>query len=120
VNHSATAVIAKKATVLPDFVTYYEAHKTGFAHWVGVNDWLLHTHIGMAIFVSVIIIFRRTLTSPWPLIVVSIAELANEYLDRLAYGSWRVPDTLRDVAFTLSWPLLFFLLAKIGAIRVKS
>ncbi|MFM9851285.1 MAG: hypothetical protein ACKVOJ_00560 [Sphingomonadaceae bacterium] len=117
VNRAAASAVVHKAGLLSPIVTYYEAHKTAFGNWVGVDDWLLHTHVGMAIFLAVVIVFRRTLTSPWPFVVVMVCEGINEYFDSLAYHSWRVPDTMRDIVFTLLWPLLIFVLAKTRAIR---
>jgi hypothetical protein len=116
-NQAAASVVVDKAGILSPIVIYYEAHKTAFGTWAGVDDWLLHTHIGMAIFFMIVIVFRRTLSSPWPLVVVTLCEAINEYFDSLTYHSWRVPDTIRDVIFTLVWPLLIFLLAKTQAIR---
>jgi hypothetical protein len=116
-NQAAANAIADKAGLLAPIVTYYEAHKTAFGTWVGIDDWLLHTHVGMAIFLLIIVVFRRTMASPWPFAAVLVCEAINEYFDSLTYGSWRIPDTMRDVIFTLMWPFLIFLLAKTHAIR---
>ncbi len=70
----------------------------------GMADSLLHVHAGMAVLLIARLVTRRSLASPWPLLVVCAAELANETLDRLHYGSWRWADTLSDVANTLFWP----------------
>ncbi len=50
----------------------------------------------------------------WPLLVVIVAELLNEVLDRLREGSWRVPDTIADIVNSVCWPLVLFGLARAG------
>jgi hypothetical protein len=35
-----------------------------------------------------------------------IFELGNEYIDRLAHGSWAWHDTIGDVIATLFWPFV--------------
>lgn len=75
----------------------------------GMADSLLHVHAGMAVLLLARMVTRRSLASPWPLLVVCAAELANEVMDRLHYGSWRWADTLADVANTLFWPTVLCL-----------
>ena len=41
-----------------------------------------------------------------PLLIVILAEVANECLDRLAHGQWFWWDTLGDAVTTIFWPLL--------------
>ena len=52
----------------------------------------------------------------WPLVLVTIAELANEVLDRLRVGSWRVKDTVQDIVNSVFWPAVLFGLARSGVI----
>jgi hypothetical protein len=75
----------------------------------GMADSLLHVHAGMAVLLLARLVTRRSLATPWPLLVVCAAELTNELLDRLQYGSWRWNDTLPDVANTLFWPAVLCL-----------
>ena len=75
----------------------------------GMADSLLHVHAGMVILLLARLATRRSLSTPWPLLVVCAAEFANELLDRLHYGSWRWSDTLGDVANTLFWPTMLCL-----------
>ncbi len=95
----------------------YEALKIRFATWVGISDWELHTQLGMIAFLVTAILIRRPLSSPWPLAVAVLGEAINEYMDRVNYGSWRWPDTSRDILFTLLWPLVIFLLARTGLVK---
>lgn len=75
----------------------------------GMADSLLHVHAGMAVLIAARVITRRSLSTPIPLLVVAVAELANEVLDRMHYGSWRWADTLGDVANTMFWPTVLFI-----------
>jgi hypothetical protein len=72
----------------------------------GASDSLLHVHAGLAILFLARLITRRSLATPIPFLVVVVAEAANEIMDRLTYGSWRVADTGLDVINTLFWPFV--------------
>lgn len=84
-----------------------------FILWIGdgtgLPDTILHIHAGMAVLVLARIATGRSLGSLVPLAFVAAAELANEIMDRLHYGSWRWPDTTADVANTLFWPVVICL-----------
>lgn len=79
-----------------------------FILWIGdgtgLPDTVLHIHAGLAVLMLARLVTRRSLGSFIPLSVVVVAELLNEVMDRLVYGSWRWPDTLGDIANTLWWP----------------
>lgn len=98
-------------------VAQYESWKIAIATWIGIDDWLIHSQFGMLIFVLTAILSRRSLASPWPLVLVIAGEGLNEYFDRLNYGAWRWPDTSRDLIFTIGWPFILFLCARTGLIR---
>jgi hypothetical protein len=102
---------------LVKIVEHYETLKQATAASIGVNDWLLHVNGGLLIMVLVAIIFRRSLTSPWPMVAVITAEAINEYFDKLAFGSWRWDDTSWDIFFTLLWPALLLVFLKTGLIK---
>lgn len=72
----------------------------------GASDALLHVHAGLAVLFLARIVTRRSLATPVPFLVVCAAELANEVLDRLAFGAWRWDDTLLDIVNTLFWPFV--------------
>ena len=72
----------------------------------GASDSLLHVHAGLAVLFLARLVTRRSLATPVPFLVVCAAEFANELLDRLAFGAWRLEDTFLDVANTLFWPLV--------------
>ena len=72
----------------------------------GASDSLLHVHAGMAVLFIARIVTGRSLATPVPFLCVCAAELANELLDRLSYGSWRWWDAALDVVNTLFWPFI--------------
>ena len=84
----------------------------------GASDSLLHVHAGMALLIIARLISRRSLATPFPFLCVCAAEVANEVLDRLSYGSWRWPDTTMDAANTLFWPLVLMLGLKVRRVIV--
>jgi hypothetical protein len=89
-----------------------------FILWIGdgtgLPDTLLHIHAGMVVLLLARLTTGRSLGSLVPLSIVALAELANEVMDRLHYGSWRWDDTLADVVNTLFWPTIICL-----AIRLR-
>jgi hypothetical protein len=72
----------------------------------GASDSLLHVHAGLAILFLARLVTRRSLATPVPFLVVVAAEAANEVMDRLTYGSWRMEDTSLDILNTLFWPFV--------------
>lgn len=89
-----------------DFADYYHRLVTWIGDGTGATDSLLHVHAGLAVLFLARIVTRRSLATPVPFLVVCAAELANEVMDRLAFGSWRLDDTALDVVNTLFWPLV--------------
>ncbi|MEH3040347.1 MAG: hypothetical protein PGN21_09830 [Sphingomonas paucimobilis] len=75
----------------------------------GMADSLLHVHAGMAVLLTTRVLTGYRLSTPVPLAVVALAELANEVLDRMHYGSWRWDDTLLDIVNTMFWPTMLFI-----------
>lgn len=85
----------------------------GVIMWIGdgtgAPDSLLHVHAGMAVLILARLVTRRLLATPVPFAIVCLAELGNEIMDRLDYGSWRWRDTSLDVLNTLFWPLVLMI-----------
>lgn len=75
----------------------------------GASDSLLHVHGGLAVMFLARILTRRSLASWTPFLFVVAAALLKEGGDRLAHGTWRMPDTLLDIINTISWPLILML-----------
>lgn len=84
-----------------------------FVNWIGegtgLPDTVLHIHAGLAVLMIARVVSGRSLGSFVPWLVVVVAELGNEVMDRLTYGSWRWSDTINDVVHTLFWPTVICL-----------
>lgn len=85
------------------------------ANHTGLDHATLHVHVGMAIWVMGVVV-AGDIAAVWPLGLVIVAELANEVLDRLRVGSWRVADTAQDIVNSILWPCVLFGAAKAGFI----
>lgn len=72
----------------------------------GASESLLHVHAGLAVLFLARIVTRKSLATSVPFLVVCAAELANEVMDRLSHGSWRLQDTGLDIINTLFWPFV--------------
>lgn len=95
-----------------DFVHHYERAIEWIVAQCPQPDKFAHTYAGLTIWLFAAVLLRRKLSSPWPVVVVALCELANECVDRLAHGSWNWPDTIRDVIATLFWPTVIMLVMR--------
>lgn len=75
----------------------------------GLSDIILHIHAGMLLLLMTRVLTRRSLGSLVPISVVVVAEMSNELMDRIYFGSWRWSDTSSDVINTLFWPAVICL-----------
>ncbi|WP_313440395.1 hypothetical protein [Novosphingobium sp.] len=89
-----------------EFVHHYERAIAWIVAQCPAPDKFAHTYAGLTIWLLTAILMKKKLSSAWPLAMVVLFEAANEYLDRLAHGSWNWPDTIRDVVATLFWPFV--------------
>lgn len=101
---------------MADADTFHNRAKVWLAQRLGLDHATLHVHVGMVIWVACVCI-ARDVGAVWPLVAVVVAELANEVLDRLRAGSWRVADTLADIVNSVLWPSVLFALARSGVIE---
>jgi hypothetical protein len=91
------------------------------ALWIGdgtgASDTVLHIHAGMAVLLFVRVLTGRSLATPWPLLAVYLAELANEIMDYFAHGAI-LPDTLSDILNTVFWPTVLFIGLRVRRARL--
>ena len=92
-----------------DLIALYDALVAWIGDGTGASDSLLHVHAGLAVLFLARIVTRRSLATPVPFLAVVAAELANEVMDRLSYGSWRWHDTSLDLVNTLFWPFVLMI-----------
>ena len=86
--------------------------KKQFSSLTGASEELLHVHAGLLIFVLTAFILRRHFRSPIPISCVVFFAIFNELIDQIANVGWRPYEPFLDIANTLFWPLILFLLAR--------
>lgn len=116
--HYAIAVSAPAAepSLLMKIAVKFEGGKLAFSEWAKFSDRELHVSLGLLVFFLTMALLRRPMQSAWPWLAVVLFEAINEYLGMVLTGSWNWPDTKLDILFTLLWPTLFFVGARIGVI----
>ena len=101
----------------------YNAIKTNLADFLGITKDALHIHLGLAIFVALIVILRRSPGSIIPWLGVLAFEVLNEVLDIFHWHagafSFEIGDAFKDVANTMFWPTVAMIGFRIAAARRK-
>lgn len=86
----------------------------------GLSRDTLHLHVGLALMLSVALLFRRSLVSPWPWLAVVLFAALGEFLDRsdtlAGGGSWNRSESLKDFLNTIFWPTMLLVLAKFSVV----
>ena len=90
----------------------YLAWKATLSGQMGISESLLHLHAGLAIFVVTALLLRKRMRSWIPLAVVVVLAMVNEMIDYRYSPGWDVGASLKDLANTIVWPLILFLLAR--------
>jgi hypothetical protein len=110
---------------MPLIVKLYEFAKNWLVETSGIAKDAWHVYIALAIQLAVAQLFRQRLASPWPVLIVLLLELVNEWFDLRHYSAagpdpmagW-TGDTARDLFNSLALPLAVFLIARFGPNRV--
>lgn len=71
-------------------------------------DKIVHTYVGLAIWLGAAVLFRRPLSSRLPLLMVIAAEGLNELYDLFFRAMWSWKDTRGDMIATWFWPVVLF------------
>jgi hypothetical protein len=99
----------------------YNTLKTDLATFLGISKDALHIHLGLAIFVALVLVLRRPLSSLIPWLGVLAFELVNEAMDIFHWHegafSFEIGDSLKDLINTMIWPTLIMLAFKVAAVR---
>jgi hypothetical protein len=97
----------------------YNALKTDIANFVGISKDALHIHLGLLLFVGLVLVLRRSPAHPLPWLLVLGFELANEVMDIFHWhaGTWsfQIGDSGKDLINTMLWPTVILLLARLSA-----
>lgn len=95
----------------------YNALKTDLATFLGISKDALHIHLGLALFVGLILVLRRSPSSPLPWLTVLGFELANELMDifhrHAGVWSFELGDSGKDLVNTMLWPTAILVLARL-------
>lgn len=97
---------------LEDAAAIYGEAKHGIEAWTGASQELLHVHAGLIIFVAASLVLRRKFRSPIPLALVAVFAVLNELIDWLNGPSPNALEPYLDIANTVFWPCVLFLLAR--------
>ena len=95
-----------------DLIATYSAAKTHLSDFLGASEDLLHVHAGLLIFFATALLLRRRMRSPIPVALVWVFALGNELIDAFSPGPIDQFEPLADLANTVFWPTLLFLLAR--------
>lgn len=102
-------------------MTFVQRYEQGIDQLVSLcpsPDKFAHQTAGLLFWLLSAMVLRKPLYSRGPLAVVVLVEGANEYIDFLAHGAWRWPDTIGDAAATWFWPFaLSFCLSRFPRLR---
>lgn len=94
----------------------YNDIKTLLSETLGITKDALHVHIGLAIFLGVALVFRRSLASWIPWLALLAFELANESMDILYWNGsgigFDLGDSPKDIVNTMFWPTVVLLVAR--------
>lgn len=112
----AAATAPAEPSLLMTIALKYQDSKTAINQWGTFSEPELHVHLGLLVFFLAMILLRKPLKSPWPWLAVALFEGINEYFAMVTIGSWNWPDTKFDIFYTLLWPTLLSVAARIGLI----
>jgi uncharacterized membrane protein YpjA len=90
----------------------YGVWKYEISQATGASEDLLHVHVGLALFVVSGVLLRRRMHSPLPLIVVAIFAVLNEVVDYFGEFEAQPSEPFIDIANTLFWPSVLFVIAR--------
>ena len=97
------------------YLIEYGQGKEWLSEVSGAPEDLLHTHVGLLIFVSTALLFRRRMRSLIPVGLVWFFAAGNEVLDILRPGPpISYSEHWLDILNTVFWPSLLFLIARRG------
>ncbi len=91
-----------------DLPAAYVALTEGLLRIVPLSHPMAHLNGGLVIYLGMQLLMGTRRAALAPLLAVCFAEGLNECLEAAYYGSWRIDDTLGDVALTLFWPCMLY------------
>lgn len=99
----------------------YNALKTDLTGFLGLTKDALHIHIGLAIFLGLLLLLKRSPASLLPWFGLLGLELINEFMDlfhrHAGAFSFELGDSLKDIANTMLWPTIVLICFRVGSAR---
>jgi hypothetical protein len=95
-----------------NIVSAYAQFTQEIVNVTGMTRPMLHMHAGMAIYLLSQFALGTRRGSFLAIMLVLQAELFNELMNKLYNRTWRWPDTREDIALTLFWPIMCYLVSK--------
>lgn len=98
----------------------FQSAKQWIVATVGLSKDALHIHVGLALFLIMVWLFRKTPRSLVPLLVVLAVAAIGEVLDARddfrSLGHWRWKASLHDIVNTTFWPAVLWVLWRARAV----
>ncbi len=97
-------------------MTLFQTVKQFLVDLTDLSKDALHIHVGLAVMLAVMILFRKSLADWRPIVAVAVASVAGEIWDLLdAFNhdepiSWNA--NWKDIWNTMFWPTVLFILAR--------
>lgn len=93
-----------------------QAVKLAIVAATGLSKDALHIYVGLAVFLIVAAVSKRSVSSwlPWlaVLLLATLGELVDMRDDLLSLGYWRWSASLHDIINTILWPTVLLVLAR--------
>ncbi len=88
--------------------------KSDLSEWLDISKDALHVHVGLALYLSLVLMLRRRPGSVVPWLIVLFLEAGNELIDAIHHGGFQLDpgDALRDLANTMLWPTVLLFAAR--------
>lgn len=87
----------------------------------GVSKDMLHIHVGLVVFLFVLVVGKKPIGSVMPLAVVLVAAFLGEAMDMrddlASMGEWRWASSARDIILTVLWPTVMTFFARWGVLK---
>jgi hypothetical protein len=100
-----------------DLPAAYVATTESLLAMLRLSHQLGHLNGGLILYLGSQYLLGGRRASFFPLAIVFIAEASNECIQAAFYHSWRLPDTLADIAWTVFWPCMIFAHARLRSQR---
>lgn len=96
----------------------FQATKLYLVTTTGLSRDALHICVGLALFLVAAVIFRKSLRSFLPVLIVMAVAILGELLDMRddfrVFGYWDWQNSLGDFINSVFWPLAICLMARTG------